>query len=250
MANQVENSGLNDKPERLRQVVPALSLALLAFFTIVLSLGIEFLGRGIESLLLYPIFGFLTVGCSIVFAVASRRSWLTKSVVIVLGLAAPLIAIAITPFTLPITHVVEEAVYRSGEKRDVRHLAFLQERFAEPQAVVAPLYPYVITEGGFSLKLYGPSIPVPNRDAAKEFFETTLEGKKVTAKFPPDFLDKYMAGGRRGTTYPYRAGESARFGDARALIYVEGELINLEIVRRWGSERQLKIWTGKYDLVP
>ena len=72
MPPSAQGPGNSDAPQRSRQVIAALSLALLAFLIIATSVVVEFLDHGIESAILAIFFWGPAVFCSVVFAVASR----------------------------------------------------------------------------------------------------------------------------------------------------------------------------------
>ena len=238
MQSIIMNLSAPDTPRsRYRRGASLIALVSLVLAILVESVLTAWLNRGIEAALLTVVFWPLCILLGAVFAVASRGSLAVRGLVILVGLAGPFIAVGILPVTTPLAEALEVSRLDASDRREERQLAFLQEYLSGPREVIFVRYPFVVVEGGFSLKLDGVSVPAENIDAVHEFLETTLKGRAVTATFPQDFLDRYSANTRRGTTDPYRRGPSRDFGDARALVSVDGMLLNQEIVRRWGHRK-------------
>jgi hypothetical protein len=224
-------------PLRPHRHVTPLTLGLLAATIVVLSVVIEFLGRGPETIVVVVLFWPLAAACAVGYAAWGRGGLAVKAAVLLVGAASPFIAVWIIPATAPVAAALRGARHASFARSKEHHLAFLRKHLSEPRDVVFVQYPFVVVEGGYSLEVRDVSVPAENLDAVRDYFRTTLAGKAVTATFPEDFADHYTPNMRSGVTDPYLSGRSRGYGDAPAFIRVDGFLVNREILRRWGHAR-------------
>jgi len=195
---------------------------------------IGFLRRGPEaaivSLAVWPV----GIGCGLAYALLSRGRVFLRMLAIPVGLATPFLAVAIVPATAPVVEGLEGYLRHAKARREERHLAFLESYLSEPRQVIFVRYPFVVVEGGYSLQLHGVEVRLENLDAVADYLDSHVLGKQVTATFPADFLDRYHANTRRGSTDPYARGAARSYGDAPAVVVVDGVHLNREIARRWG----------------
>jgi hypothetical protein len=195
---------------------------------------IGFLRHGPEAAILSLGLWPVGIGCGVAYALLSRGRLFLRVVAILIGLAMPYVAVAIVPTTAPVVEGLEGLLRHSKARREERHLAFLESYLSEPRQVIFVHFPYVVVKGGYSLLLLGVSVRPENIDAVAEYLESSVLGRNATATFPDDFLDRYHSNTRCGTTDPYARGAARGYGDAPAMVVVDGVHLNREIARRWG----------------
>jgi hypothetical protein len=160
-----------------------------------------------------------------------------RVLVVLVGLAAPYLAGSIAPLMRPLASRIQALPVESRNREKREHLEFLQTYMSEGRSVIFVSSPYVVVEGGYSLALFGLRIPREKSDAARSDLEARLTGRKITATFPPEFMLGYNPNTRNAVTSPYARGKARRFGDAPALVDLDGAAVIPEMNRRWARPK-------------
>jgi len=196
--------------------------------------------HGFVIVVLWPVAFLSAMG----FRGAARISGRRRQLFMAVGFLTPVLAFAVRPATGPILGFLDRQGERAQEMNRVEQWEFLQSRMSSPQRVIHVALPFVVVEGGFGLELYGVTVTRENSAAAQSYLEHRLSGKAVTAILPQSMFDRYNPGLRRGTTAPFRKGESRKFGDVRAVVFVDGAMVNDELVERFGNGKEW--WLNEY----
>lgn len=221
--------------QHARRVAAAVILTILALVIVADAVIFQYFGPGPEAVI-FGLFLFWPVaaGCGLAYALVSEGRTVVRVLVLLMGLAGPYIAMYIAPVTAPLSLQIREHQSCERTRLAERHVAFLQEYMSAPRSVIFVSDPFVVVEGGYSLELCDERVRPENRRAVGTYLATHLLGREVTATLPPDVLSRYNPNTRRGVTDPYAQGPSQGFGDAPAVVLLDGTSVSQEINSRWG----------------